>query len=100
MLDGKLLHLLTSAKYLIAQIKINGVDSLATSEDFEFVGLPNESSVTLSQLLGYIEERIKEVYFEIKQLIGKAHWDAIIKAYDYNLTNYTSGNYERGPRPK
>jgi hypothetical protein len=100
MLNGELLHFLDAAKYLNAQIAVRGGDVLATPGDLIATGLSSASPVTLSKLLEYVEDKIKEIYFEIKRLVGKAHWDLIIEAYDDTLTEYKSRSYERGPVPK
>lgn len=100
MLNGELLHLLTAAKYLTAQIAINGGDALATPGDLINTGLTSVSPVTLNELLGDVEEKIKQIYAEIKRTVGQAHWDSIIEAYDATLTEYMSRKYEKGHRPK
>ena len=100
MLNGELLHFLSAAKYLNAQIAISGGDVLATPDELIATGLTSTAPITLSKLLGYVEEKIKEIYFEIKRLIGKAHWDLIIEAYDDTLTEYRSRSYEKGPTLK
>ncbi|GAA0421930.1 hypothetical protein ACFOY5_08875 [Massilia aurea] len=100
MLDGKLLELLTVAKYLIAQIAVNGNNAEATPEDLINTRLPFTLPVTLGELIGYVEKEIEDIHFEIKRLIGKEYWDSIIKAYDDTLTDYMSRKYDRTPRPR
>lgn len=90
MLNGELLRLLTAAQYLSEKISISGGDTSATQRDLEEIGLLYQLPATLSQLLGLVEDEIKEVYLKIKKLIGKEYWDAILKDYDDNLTDYLS----------
>jgi len=99
MLDGELLQLLTAAQYLISQIGSKGNTAQATSGDLTDTGLPFTLPVTLDKLLEYVENRIKEIYFEIKRLIGKAYWDSIIESFDDTMTDYMSRKFDKGPKP-